>query len=217
MSCSRIQERVESGFSRHVVGRRGGGGANRCVPGIRRGWFTVVDWLGPYPEIRGKVPAKKLWDWLGLLLVPIASGIGGAWLSWTQMRNDQAGELERFRESVLHKCLDQITGLVLSADLNEWTVREIGPARTLAAPSVLDGERTGFLLLYLSDSMLITVDKDTDAAKIDLQCADFSEAELEGAFLADAMLELANFGNGNLRRAAFMGAGIDGQVSKERT
>jgi hypothetical protein len=125
-------------------------------------------------------PAKTVWDWLGLLIIPVLLAIGG--YVFTHRRETLARELEadRLREEALQSYIDRMAKLVLDKSLGQSKeddpVRDVARSQTLLALRRLDAERKGLLLGFLHESDLITKGKTI----IRLVGADLSGADLGG-------------------------------------
>jgi hypothetical protein len=131
--------------------------------------FPAWTGFGPPPvDAQGQeLPhAKTLWDWLGLLLVPLVLAVGGYFLTRSenryalqlQERRDEEArklEAERAQDAALQAYLDQMTQLLLHEKLPLRTsqpddeVRSVARARTLTALGVLDGLRKRTVLQFL--------------------------------------------------------------------
>jgi hypothetical protein len=111
------------------------------------GFQAYVDSTGTYH------PAKTLWDWLDLFIIPGVLAIGVWWLVKTirsvegetaqqRVAAERTIAEERDRESALQTYLDRITELMLHRDLHSSkALQEIARARTLTALRVLDKQR----------------------------------------------------------------------------
>ena len=109
-------------------------------------------------------PAKTLWDWLQLLIVPaILIGVTFVW-SATQTRSDnkredrridadQAAAEEARRDATLQAYLDEMSGLMLDKKLltskESDAVRAVARTVTLTALRRLNGERKGEVVRFL--------------------------------------------------------------------
>ncbi|NOK80935.1 MAG: hypothetical protein GFH27_549287n16 [Chloroflexi bacterium AL-W] len=172
-------------------------------------------------------PAKTLWDWFELLLIPVVLTGGGIW--FTRAENHLAREIERKRVRENHKIeeerlkevrdiereraqdvivkdyLDQMTGLLLSHGLRTSLagdeVRSVARARTLTALRGVDGGRKATIVQFLYEAQLIGGvygSEETVDAVIQMQGADLSGADLNGAKLTRADLAEAKLAGANL-------------------
>lgn len=132
--------------------------------------------FGAYDEEASSPRAKTLWDWLSLLIVPVAVAVGAAVISYVQKRTEldiakkaraedreiaqQARETElqiasdRQMQTTLEAYYDRMTELLLEHNLRgsepNSEVRSIAKARTVAVVKSLDGERNRQLSLFFS-------------------------------------------------------------------
>jgi uncharacterized protein YjbI with pentapeptide repeats len=174
------------------------------------------DWVGvgerrwkkaPDEEVQ---PAKTLWDWLQLLIVPaILIGVTFVW-SATQTRSDNKREDRRIaadrvaaeearRDATLRAYLDQMSHLMLEEKLltskASDAVRPVARSLTLTTLRRLDGRRKAAVLRFLYEARLI----DRKTAVVSLRDADFKGAELFQAHFEAANLSGAYFNFANLR------------------
>src|SRR4051812_33970101 len=139
------------------------------------------EFVPPQPKPEGYERAKTLWDWLGLLLIPLILAIGGILFTWSEnrsarrlqeQREAEARQVEeqrivearkieeqRAQDAALQAYLDQMTQLLLHEKLRasqlEDEVRIVARARTLAVLRVLDGARRATVLQFLYEAGLI--------------------------------------------------------------
>jgi hypothetical protein len=169
------------------------------------------------------VPAKTLWDWLELLIVPIV--LAGAAILFN--RSERIAEREiasaRQQDCALQSYLDSMTSLQLEHGLRnsqaDSEVRAIARARTLTVVRGLDGFRKGVVLQFLYESNLLikegvnqTIVKlaGADFRGAELRNANLSEAYLGGFDLREANLEMANLGRAIMPRQDLRGANLRG-------
>ena len=166
------------------------------------------EWLGvgerrwkkaPDEEVQ---PAKTLWDWLQLLIVPaILIGVTFAW-SATQTRSDNRREDRRIaadraaaeearQDATLQAYLDQMSGLMLREKLltstQDSAASAVARTVTLAALRRLDGERKAAVVRFLYEAHLLE-ELDGKTPLVWLEGADLSGADLRGAQLSGAVL-----------------------------
>jgi uncharacterized protein YjbI with pentapeptide repeats len=161
-------------------------------------------------------PAKTLWDWLQLLVIPLVLA-GLAFLLNTsqtdreQRREDQRAALQRAtaadaaREEALRAYLTQMSGLMLDRHLlrsrPDADVRAVARTVTLTALRRVDAERRGLMVRFLHEARLL-LPRDT---KVKLHDANLRSADLRRAFLVQAEL-----GGADLRGADLIGAELGG-------
>ena len=176
------------------------------------------EWLGvgerrwkkaPDEEVQ---PAKTLWDWLGLLIVPaILIGVTFAW-SASQTRSDNKREDRRIdaeraaaevarQDATLQAYFDEMSGLMLDRKLltskEGDAVRAVARTVTLTALRRLDGERKGEVVRFLAEAELLGIEN----PRVDLDAADLTSANLKDANLSDLDFDGANLAGANLAGA----------------
>jgi uncharacterized protein YjbI with pentapeptide repeats len=188
------------------------------------------DWTGvgerrwkkaPDEEVQ---PAKTLWDWLQLLIVPaILVAVTFAW-SATQTRTDNKREDRRIgadraaaeearRDETLQNYLDEMSALMLREKLliskRQSAVQAVARTVTLASLRRLDGERKGEVLRFLWEAGLIHL-ATVRLEDADLAGADLEEAPLGGAYLHRVVLRRANLRGASLASAFLQEADLTG-------
>jgi len=166
-------------------------------------------------KLNASLANKTLWDWLGVVLVPIMIAIFTIAISILQIEinqqqhdSDQNIALDQQRETTLRTYMDDIKDLLLNRGLRvskpEDEVRVVARAETLSVLRQLDGERKGIAIKFLSEARLITSEgKDVI---IDLFGAELSGAHLNGTYLLGVDLSNANLSGANLSAAFPSGA-----------
>jgi hypothetical protein len=191
------------------------------------------DWLGvgerrwkkaPDEEVQ---PAKTLWDWLQLLIVPaILIGVTFVW-SATQTRSDNRREDRRIaadraaaeearRDATLQAYLDQMSGLMLREKLltstQDSAVTAVARTVTLAALRRLDGKRKAAVVRFLYEAHLLEeLDGKTPLVWLqgaDLSGADLRRADLSGAVFFDVDLTGADLSGADLNDASLVSASL---------
>ena len=162
--------------------------------------------------------AKTMWDWLDMLVVPIA----GVWLAGlfalararADKRSEEARELaeERTQVETLSAYLEGMQELItvehLLSSTENGPVKAVARARTLAALRILNGTRKGILLRFLHEAGLV----DGPAPRLELTLADLTDVDLVGAELKHINLEGANLRRGDLNGAILQGAHLQGAL-----
>lgn len=169
-------------------------------------------------------PAKTLWDWLQLLIIPAVLAVGGYLFNYTVSRNERKSAqsrdqterdiaLDNQREAALQAYLDNMSELLLINHLRESSedeeVQKIARVRTLTVLRRLDAGRKGSVLKFLHESGLI----DKDKRIIDLSSADLSEANLNLAELNRVDLSRVDLRGANLRGADLSEANLSTTVA----
>jgi uncharacterized protein YjbI with pentapeptide repeats len=192
-----------------------------------RGWswtgFTQLD-RREHPEIVR--PAKTLWDWLQLLLIPLALAAAAFVLNQLQSDREQRREdrraiaessraNKRTRDEVLRAYVQQMSQLMLDRKLlrssNGSAVRIAARTVTLTAVRQLDGQRKGLVVQFLSEAGLLNVhDPKVDLSNADLRDVALEDAELSGVSLSRSNLAGANFKGAFLLGSRFIKANLRG-------
>jgi uncharacterized protein YjbI with pentapeptide repeats len=183
--------------------------------GYRRRWA----WTG-FIAVDGR--PRTLWDWLGLLVIPLALAALGFALSAAQTERDNrrddararldrtlAGEraaadraraLDQDRDEILRVYLDQMSGLLLDRNLLRAPVdseaRALAHTLTLSVLPRLDGERKGVVVRFLDEARLIR----GQTPKVRLWGADLRHVRLDGASLDRPALRRADLRHASFRR-----------------
>ena len=193
------------------------------------------DWTGfNTRDIGGtSYPARTLWDWLSLLLVPVVLAIGGILFTWFENRQTRAIEHERVSENrrvehersqdlLIKDYLDQMTELLLTRGLRTSLegdeVRSVARVRTLTVLRGIDGIRQETIVRFLYESGLIGYVDDEDHVSsimslrgadlrdISLNTAELPGVDFQGVYLGGTDLRKANFHQSNFRNAGLYGA-----------
>ena len=169
-------------------------------------------------------PPKKLFDWIQVLVIPVAVAIGTFVLSRAAKRRDdeaqraqkqreEATEARHAEEASLQAYLDYISRLLTDPDrpLRRSQLGDnlsvVARAQTLTALGRLqDGDRKAVVLRFLYEAGLIKRTRPI----IDLQGADFRGADLGVALLEEASLQGADLRGAYLRGAYLRRADLGG-------
>jgi uncharacterized protein YjbI with pentapeptide repeats len=184
------------------------------------------------------IPGKTLWDWLGLMGVPLVLAILGYWLQQQQQKRSQALSQEQqeiaaneAKEEILQTYFDRISTLLIDKNILAIAAKvhpsEEAQAETL--PQVTPEERELLdaaidIIRARTLSILRRFDGDGDGkasvlhflseaevlskTKMSLLDADFSGSNLSGTNLSNTNLSGANFRNSNLRDSNFSNANL---------
>jgi hypothetical protein len=175
--------------------------------------IAVFVYLGYYFRWRWTgFPQKRLFDWIQILVIPVAVAIGTFVLNRAAKRRDdeaqkeqrereQAIETERAEEASLQAYLDYISGLLTDPDrpLRRTHMGDnlsvVARAQTLTVLGRLeDGERKSSVLQFLHEAGLID--------------RTYPVVNLQGANLKGAYLYVANLLGADLREALLLGADL---------
>jgi len=135
---------------------------------------------------------KTLWDFLQLLIVPLALAGIGYW--FTAQQDARQGEIEeqRAQDAALQAYLDQISTLLLEEkDLRNERMQTLLRARTLTVLGRLDARRKTQVVQFLDEAKLIS-NVDGKDPIVGLSDADLSGADLSGADLSGVDVSYAD-------------------------
>jgi uncharacterized protein YjbI with pentapeptide repeats len=162
---------------------------------------------------------KTLWDWIGLLIVPLMLGVGGLWFTEEQKQREEEARNERSQDEALQSYLDQMSQLLIDTEGTrlrklepDEDVRNLMRARTITALAMLDASRKARVVRYLVEADLITREnpvidlRDTDLRGVDLKGIDLNHRNLSGVYLTEANLSEANLRDVNLSGATLTDA-----------
>jgi uncharacterized protein YjbI with pentapeptide repeats len=171
----------------------------------------------PKPSLKERFPSwtglqgKTLWDWISIILIPIALAIY-AFIATEQqtavMQQQKEITDNQLKSDILWQYTSTIQGLILDKGLLQSksgdNVRTIATTQTALALEQLDGGRKGHLILFIHRSRLIDIDNPI----IDLSGVDLSLANLRGVDIRESDYSEANFSGANLSGAYLSGAGL---------
>lgn len=196
---------------------------------IFAGYLFNWTWTGlspytspPHPANSDFLRGKTFWDWLQLLVIPVAAAFLAFWLNRVQANRERTATEQRVerdreiardnqRETALQTYLDKISELLFQKNLRESKegdeVRTIARARTLTMLRQLDRDRKASLLQFLSEAKLLPL---IDLERADLGNTNLSSFDLSGARLSKANLKGANLSFANLEKADLSEADCQG-------
>jgi uncharacterized protein YjbI with pentapeptide repeats len=201
---------------------------------LRWRWTGFAEVRTPRSGDEDVQPAKTLWDWLQLLVIPLALAGLAFLLNQSQSDREQRREDERAareriaatdaaREEALRGYLTQMSGLMLDRNLLRSKkgddVRAVARTITLTTVRRVDGERRGAVVRFLQESRLLRSGDpkvaiyDANLRGANLAAAELINANLNGANLpkanlSSAILHDAHLGGTNLRGANLRNAGL---------
>jgi uncharacterized protein YjbI with pentapeptide repeats len=195
--------------------------------GYRYEWTGFGETTRPKSETQEEVqPRKTLWDWLGLLIVPLVLAVGGFVFTIQQdarqamienQRDTRERQLEeqRAQDAALQAYLDQMSQLTLEKDLlvsEEGTaVRTLARARTRTVLAQLDGRHKGSVVQFLYEASLLEQERPVvSLSDVRLRGADLSHLNLRGADLSGADLSEARLSEADLSFASMSGVDLHG-------
>ena len=167
---------------------------------------------------------KTVWDWFGLIGVPITLAVLGIWFqSQEQIRASRDAEEQRrlateeSKEETLQRYLDRVSQLLIEKDLIRQSnvahnpivesASDVIRARTLSVLRSFsqDGERKGSVIFFLIETDVLHKLKvslsDSQLAGAKLAAGNLREADLAGADLTQAYLKYTNLSKADLGAA----------------
>lgn len=165
---------------------------------------------------------RTLWDWLGLLIIPLVIGAGGYLINQAQTSRDREGAARDAKEAKalagdvrnaesLRAYLQQMSGLIANnklADSADGSLRGLATSLTLTVLRQLDSKRKGQVVQFLRDAELIEAGDDANGdprAVVDLWGANLRKANLRGAYLMGAGITSADLDSADLHGAILDG------------
>ena len=165
-------------------------------------------------------PAKTLWDWLDLLIIPLAILLLGWSYKEFEKARLQKNEDERSRNEALESFINVMTELIIDYNLtspSNHKAKAIAKTRINMTLSMIDGSRKSQVLQFLYQSDLI--DKNPILPLIG---ADFNNsildnivllnAEIKGAYFENASIQNANINNINLNSSNLTNINLSGST-----
>ncbi len=174
---------------------------------------------------------KTLWDWLQLLIIPLALAVVALVFQLANTRTehqiakeryeqDQQLALDKQREDLLQAYLDRMSELLLKGGLRssevDAEVRNVARVRTITILFQLDARRIGYVFAFLREAGIMSTTSNSSVVSLkeaDLHAVNWSQAnlyhaDLSGADLREANLREANLNLANLREAALYEADL---------
>jgi uncharacterized protein YjbI with pentapeptide repeats len=178
-------------------------------------------------------PAKTLWDWLQLLIIPLVLAVGALLFNLANTRTEQKIATQRYeqdqqiatqryeqdqqlaldkqREDLLQAYLDRMSELLLEKDLRtnpSEEVRNVARVRTITVLTQLDARRIGYVFTFLRGAGLMSKTSNDNA--VSLKDADLRNVNWSQAYLSDANLSGADFLEADLSGAYLVGTNLSG-------
>jgi uncharacterized protein YjbI with pentapeptide repeats len=180
---------------------------------------------------------KTLWDWLQLLIIPLALAIIALVFQLANTRTerqiaqeryeqDQQIALDKQREDLLQAYLDRISELLLKDSLRTSTskeVRNVARVRTITVLTQLDSRRIGYVFDFLREAGLMSTTSNdnvvslsdailagVDWSRVLLRNVNLSGVYLNRANLSNALIHFSNFSNARLSRANLRRTNLSG-------
>ncbi len=187
--------------------------------GYSAGWTGFQAYTEP---AQGYHPPKTLWDWMGLLIIPLALGVGIFFLNRSEERRQAHIAEDRVCEDRLQAYLTAMKELVLDYHLRtsqpKDELRQIARTLTITVLANLDGKRRSAVLLFLRDLGLISKPDPivrlawADFGKADLREADLTGADLTGIYLTNADLSGADLTKSDLDNVDLTGVNLSAAI-----
>ena len=181
-------------------------------------WVGVGEAYRPRPFDNEGTPKdirreKTLWDWMQLLIIPVAVAIGTFVLNQMSQRREQGLEQQRSQDAALQSYLDQMSQLLIEKEGTQLRqlepdtdVRRLMAAQTSTLMQRLDKGRTLAVVRFLAEAHLISKPNPV----VSLVGADLSGIDFKGVDLNDVDLRGANLSNADLSGATAVGADLRG-------
>ena len=180
--------------------------------------------FGKYDEKTNGPRAKTLWDWMDLLIIPLAIGLLAWILKEAEKEKANRSEEERSHNEALDSFIKVMTDLIINHNLtngnSSFESRTIARTRINLAFSNLNGVRKGQVLQFLFES-----GKKKKNPKVNILGADIkgaildgivlSKAEIKGAYFNDASLKHSNLNGTSFIGSDFSGADLSNSLVKE--
>jgi hypothetical protein len=164
--------------------------------------IIVDDMVGTGP---GKI---SFWEWVGVLIIPLALLAAGAWLHNEQVRYEAIATNQRAQDEALRQYLDQMSNLIVDKNLRTQPPNSeehlLAQARTTAVLLELDNTRKRRPLKLIYRLHLINRAKPV----ITLENAALDHADLRELTLHDACLKGVDLRMANLRGANLSGTDL---------
>jgi uncharacterized protein YjbI with pentapeptide repeats len=165
----------------------------------------------PVPEYQ---PAKTLWDWLQLLIIPAVLVVIGTIFNRLFDKRSRDIASDQQQETALQDYLKGMSELLITDHLGESgtksSLKDIARARTLIVLHGLDPLRKGRILRFLYETGLIT---DKDKPIVDLCGANFSNLKIHETKLNSKYLHMTgtriSLRNAKLQGAIFRDASLE--------
>src|SRR5438132_554728 len=147
---------------------------------------------------------KTIWDWLSLLIIPLALASVALLFNQANTRTEQKIALNKQQEDLLQTYLDRMSELLLEKDLATKptdAARDVARVRTITILFQLDARRITYVFAFLREAKLMFIEPNTSIV-------DLNKANLNEINLSDADLLRANLSGVNLSRADLLGANL---------
>lgn len=156
-----------------------------------------------------------LWEWVGVLIIPVALTAGGIWLNNAQIRREETIGNQHAQDEALRVYLNEMSKLVVDDHLRDEhgdpDVRKVAQARTIALLLGLDASRKRRALKLVYELGLIDkIVPILDLKNASLDNADLGELALPDACLSHVDLRTSDLSGSNLRSSDLSKADLRG-------
>jgi len=168
---------------------------------------------------------KTLWDWLQLLIIPLALAVVVLVFQLVNTRTerqiakeryeqDQQIALDKQHEDLLQAYLDRIAELLLKENLRTSPSEEVlnvARVRTITVLTQLNARRIGYIFTFLREAGLMPTTSNSSVMSLkdaDLRAVKWRQANLSGANLSGADLTWATLDGANLSSTTLGGANL---------
>jgi uncharacterized protein YjbI with pentapeptide repeats len=172
------------------------------IGGIIGGYVFNWGWAG--------LSQKTLWDWLQLLVIPLALAVIAILFNRSERKNEQRIASDNQQEAALQEYIKEMSEILLEKNLRksevDAEVRKIACIRTLTVLHRLDNSRKKNIVQFLYESGLI----DKNEPIVNLRGANLNRVSLFGVSLDGTNLNGANLREANLGGASLYGTNLQG-------
>lgn len=192
---------------------------------LKWGWSGLIPYTTTI-ETKGNLtvethPGKTFWDFLELIIIPAALGLGAFFLNKSQSQTEQLIASNQQQEIILQSYIDAMTTLVLEKNLRQTTeehaedvdLRNVARSRTLTVLRALDtpnkdgnNRRRASLIRFLVETQLIIGENPA----VNLDKANLEVAYMRGQNLRNANLKGVSLYKADLRDTDLRGANLEG-------
>jgi uncharacterized protein YjbI with pentapeptide repeats len=161
-------------------------------------------------------PGKTLWDWLQLLIVPLALALIALVFQFRLTRVERRIAQDKFQGDLLQGYLDRLSTLLLERGLRtapeEAEVRTVARVQTLTTLKQLDARRAQIALTFLGETGLMKGTKPIiDLSHADLNDVRWSKIQVPPEFnLSQSELNHAQCSASNLSQVILIGCQLCG-------
>ncbi len=196
---------------------------------IAFGYVRRWSWVGvrpPKSQSADEQTYKTLWEWLQLIVVPLALALGLYWLNDQQHHTDTQIAANQRQDAAIATYFDRMSDLLLTGKLKQAQPQRgnvpiaLARARTLTTLQQLtDGQRKAYVVHLLYEAALIDAPSIGDPRNrgaivvldfADLRGLEWADLQLTRVDLTNTDLRNADFRNADLHGSYFLGAKLQG-------